>query len=204
LNEIPDGFQCYHDYINLKLHFNNLDFIWSSTLVNSKVKLKAFEMRNDVRFFYQLASRVPDRVRRIELLISGLLFDNDIWIGDFFNSDVQDFHSDRCTRLQSLIRFFEKDCEMLSFWMVDNQKTLNDILLTSGIKDVIINKLIVDRIISLETASIFHHISGFALMWFPIQPLLQQRRMQIIKYHHVLNIDEKKQGRLLKIYQTLA
>jgi hypothetical protein len=197
-----EGFQSFVDYILLKLHFNNLDFIWNESTRYTKVKQSTFDGRNDKSQFikFERMNRF-ERRRWIDHLVSAFLFDSSIWIGDVMMDDTIAYHEARLKKVGALESLFQRECELIEFYLVDNQINLQSALLTTGIKDPIITRI---KGISLESLTLLHQMTGWADLWFPINPLFKHRRMLIHKYRSLLRLPERDYLRIETTYQHLA
>lgn len=185
------GFQTYVMYVYLKRHFSDFKFIWDPNSKYARLKEDAFEKRNDKLFFQKLEKSFQTRDDRKEYLISAFLFNNDIWIGDVFHDVVVQFHKDRMKRVTSLESLFQRDAEKIEFYLVDKGITLQDIILTSSSNSPILVQDVKAIGVSFETLAIINQFTSFTDLWFPLNPLLKIRRLQLHKYTCLLNSSEK-------------
>ena len=195
-------FQIFSDYVLLKAHFNTMDFYWDESRRYSKLKPAHLEKRNDRKFFKMFEKyHKSNRDQWIEYLISAFLVDPSIWIGGILNEDIMKYHTNRLRILGAIKSFFERECEIIEEYLYDHNIHLQDALLTTGTKDPIICKV---KGISLESLTLMHRFTDWAALWFPINPLLKNRRMNIHKYVSLLRISEEDITSIEKLYQNLA
>lgn len=197
------AFQTYIDYIFLKRHFSDEQFIWSESANYKRMKLESFLKRRDVSFFNALHSLYKSRKPILEHLISCFLYDNNFWIGDALKDEYIMRHQNRMMRFGALERTFVDDCEKIEEYLKDHELRLDDVVLTSGTKSPIIMDLY-PATISLETLAVLEHLSGFILSWFPINPLQKWRRLLIFKYQFLLRLNERNMEKIQNAYQSLS
>lgn len=189
------AFQTYIDYIFLKRHFSDEQFIWSESANYKRMKLESFLKRRDVAFFNALHSLYKSRKPILEHLISCFLYDNNFWIGDALKDEYIMRHQNRMMRFGALERTFVDDCEKIVF----NQ--VNGISLTTGSHSSIME--LYPSTICLETLSILEHFTGFTRIWFPINPLQKWRRLLVHKYNFLLRLNERNMEKIQNAYQSL-
>jgi len=190
------AFQTYIDYIFLKRHFSDEQFIWSESANYKRMKLESFLKRRDVSFFNALHSLYKSRKPILEHLISCFLYDNNFWIGDALKDEYIMRHQNRMMRFGALERTFVDDCEKIAF---NNQ--VDDISLITGIRSSIMD--LYPATISLETLAILDHFTGFTRIWFPINPLQKWRRLIVYKYQFLLRLNERNMEKIQNAYQSL-
>lgn len=187
-------YQIYKDYIFLKQHFTHWDFIWGEN-ISYKVSVESFKNRKDLFFFKRLFKRYSERNECAQHIISGFLYDNDIWVGQLFDEQIDKFHSDRMKRFNSIEFTFAQDCESIK-----NQRvSVENLFLTKGTGDAIIYTFGV----TLETLSVLNHFNQWANHWFPLNPIKKQRRTQIHKYSFLLQLNTRKYDSMKHCYQSL-
>jgi hypothetical protein len=198
------GFRTYVDYVYLKKHFKDFEWIWNPNANYTRLKVSSFEKRKDRIFFQKLEKVIADRDARIECLVSAFLFNNEIWIGDIFDSEVSQFHNDRVKRVSGLESLFHSDVEKIEFYLIDKRLTLQSILLTSATKSPILVQDAQTLGVSFETLTVINHFTNFTDVWFPLHPLLKIRRLQLHKYKYLLHIANNRYDRLHNSFQNLA
>lgn len=102
------AFNVYIYYLALKRHFtSDYDFFKYGGKVTAK--FSSFEKRNDKFFFHKL-SKMKDHK---DLILSNILEDSNIWIGNIFNDECLRRHSEYEKTIQSLTRTFQLDLNVL-------------------------------------------------------------------------------------------
>lgn len=118
---------CFRDYVTLKLHFNEEGFIWHPD-IGRRISADALMKRRDSSYFEKLNQKHPDTEDRQSYLISGFLFNKDLWIGEFLEKDVIAFHKQRMIKIHSLDHIFASDCENIHDYLKETNKTIQDLL----------------------------------------------------------------------------
>jgi hypothetical protein len=197
------GFQTYKDYVYIDLHFKDNTFIWNENYNYSKITENAFLKRKDLVFFRKFEDYYKgDRRSIIDHLISGFIFDYDIWIGNILNDEVICLHESRMKRFNSLESTFSHEANKIEFYLFSNSITFEKSLLTKGTKDPIILELFMNDV-SLETFSVLEELHGFTKLWFPLNPLQKLRKMLIYKYSKLLRLNERNMSKINNVYQQL-
>lgn len=197
------GFRTYVDYVYIKKHFNDFEWVWNPKANYTRLKESSFEKRKDRFFFQKFEKAIAERDERIEYLVSAFLFNNEIWIGDIFEPDASQFHNDRIKRVSGLESLFHSDVEKLEFYLIDKGLTLHSILLTSATNSPILIQDARTLGVSFETLTVINYFTSFTDLWFPLHPLLKTRRLQLHKYKHLLHIADKRYDKLRSIFETL-
>ena len=197
------AFQTYIDYVFLKRHFSDENFIWNESANYKRMKLESFLKRRDVSFFNALYNAYKVRREIVDHLISCFLYDSEFWIGNAMKDEYVMRHLNRMTRFGALERTFLDDCEKIEEYMKDNSLSMDALFLTTGIKSPIILELY-PATISLETLAVLEHLTGFTRSWFPVNPLQKWRRLNIYKYSHLLRLEERRIDKIQSVYQSLV
>lgn len=192
-------YQIFKDYIFLKQHFKQWDFFWGENS-SYKVSVESFKNRKDLHFFKKLYKEYNTRNDCIQHLISGLLFNKDIWIGGLFDEDVVSYHYSRMKTFNQIDLVFVQDCEKIEDFLKKQDVNSENAFLTKGTKDCIVLEV---KNISLETLTLFHHFNQWALYWFPLHPLKKERRFQIYKYQSQLQINSRSYDNIKDCYTKL-
>lgn len=181
------GYSTYLDYVGIKVHFNVYEYCWNPQHPRT-LPLSTFKKRRDCKLFGYMEKKFPDRDKRNELIISGMLFSKNAWIGDILNSEeINEYHDARIKRLSYLKSLFKMDCDTIDYHLYEKNETLTTLTFPS-----IILPLYRKKKIALETLAIFDYFTGWAVEWTPDNPFEIERRLQIAKYKHLLNINEAK------------
>jgi hypothetical protein len=197
------AFQVFIDYVFLKRHFSDENFIWSESANYKRMKLESFLKRRDVSFFNALYSTYKTRRPIVDHLISCFLSDSDFWIGNALKDEYIMRHQNRMMRFGGLERTFLDDCEKIEEYLEDHELHLDDLFLTSGTKSLIIMELY-PATISLETLAVLEHLTEFTRSWFPINPLQKWRRFIIYKYQYLIRFEERNVDKIQNVYQHLV
>lgn len=183
-----DGFTVYKDYIGLKLHFNEWNFVWKKNFNYKKFSISSFEKRNDKKLFASLLKKIPDRDERIEIMITNFLQNKKAWIGDMIDDSFNDLHRKRMIRVRSLLHVLEEDCEKIIDFINDMSISFKEILLTDeNFPFIIKNKHRIGGI-SDETLAVFSKFFKFTsqktdnILW-------EEERLRLHKYSYFLDIE---------------
>lgn len=192
-------FQVYKDYVYLKQHFKQYNFIWNEKF-SYKISSESFKKRNDLHFFKKLFKQYNTRNDCIQHIISGFLYDTEIWIGDFFDDNMVSYHQTRLKTLSQINFVFERECEIIQDYCIKHDIHPKKTFLTKGIEDAIILSL---PNISLESLVIFNQFNNWASLWFPINSFQKQRRLLLHKYTSILSFEKCQYEKLKNTYQEL-
>lgn len=198
------GFRPYVDYVMIKRHFEDSPFVWRENAEYGRLKPSTFQKRKDCAFFVRLENENSgDRKKWVDRLVSGFVFDRNLWIGDVFEQDHIDSHHCRMRRFGALESAFSRECEEIEYDLVSEESCLKNVLLTSGTGDPIIMGRFM-KPTSLETFSVLEHFTAFTRSWFPINPIQKMRRNLIYKYSLLLRLEERDLSRMEKTYHQLS
>lgn len=189
-------FQTYIDYVFLKKHFCDDEFIWSESLNYKKMKYESFLKRRDISFFNSLYNRYKNRRDVVDHLVSCFLYDRNFWIGNALQDEYLMQHQNRMIRFGALERTFVDDCEKIVF-----NDQVHSISLTTGNRSSIME--LYPSTICLETLSILDHFTEFTRIWFPTNPLQKWRRLLVHKYSLLLRLNERNMEKIQNAYQSL-
>lgn len=196
------AFRVFVDYVFLKRHFSDENFIWNESANYKRLKLESFQKRRDVSFFNALYHHYKDRRRIIDHLVSCFLYDSEFWIGNALKDEYIMRHHNRMFRFGALERTFVDDCEKIEEYMQDHTLNFGDLVLTSGSKSRIME--LYPGTISLETLAVLDRLTEFTRVWFPINPLQKWRRLIIYKYGYLLRLEERDVDKMKSVYQHLV
>jgi len=195
------SFQVFIDYVYLKKHFSDNNFIWCESVNYKKIKPETFNCRRDAVFFHTLYKHYKDRRQIIEHLVSCFLYDNNFWIGNALKEEYLVCHQNRMKRFGALETIFSNDCEKVVEFMDEHALNFGDLTLTNGAKLRIID--LYPATISLETLAILEHVAGIIAYWFPVNPLQKWRRLIVFKYQFLLRLNERNMEKIQNAYQSL-
>ena len=181
---------CFRDYVTLKLHFNEESFIWHPE-IGRKIGPDALMKRRDYVYFQKLNQKHPDTEDRQNYLISGFLLNKDLWIGEFLEKEVVNFHKQRMIRIHSLDHIFNSDCENLHDYMLETKSSIRDLLkLVDGDRPAIIaNRNEILGGITDETLSILDQAFDYTTQESE-NPVWGTQRLKLRKYKRFLEVPQ--------------
>jgi hypothetical protein len=118
---------CFRDYVTLKLHFNEESFTWRPD-IGRKISAEALMKRRDSSYFDKLNQKHPDTEDRQHYLVSGFLYNKDLWIGEALEKEVVNSHKQRMIKIHSLNHVFSSECENIRDFMLETKRTIQDLL----------------------------------------------------------------------------
>lgn len=177
-------YEAYQLFLALKQHFTreSYDYFKYNGKVNARVS--AFESRKDKYQFYKLSKQKDPQ----GLVLSNLLENTNLWIGDLFDSKANDVYLNWMKRQQSITYIFTNECEKLLTTFDEN------FIVHNGQYPPLL-KLYNRGDICHETIVILNSIVKFFPHWKKnitdtvIWPAVQ---MKLEKYRPFVNYDEKK------------
>lgn len=191
--------KAFRDYVRLKLHFND----WKFDCRQDRIRANLYTLlkRDDSPYFYSLFKEYPDRRERHAFLTSCFLYDKHTWVGDMFREELKEIHRVRMRRFNSTLYTLKNDAENLSDYMRAKGLTLKEMLLTKGLKPLIIAKRrVIEGGITLETLAVLDKLFNFTR--FGTEDLhWEETRLQIHKYGMLIKIDNAE--RIKKIINKL-
>lgn len=192
-------FEAFRDYIAVKAHFN--DWKFDCTRMGTSTRAASLRKRNDDRHFLNLCKEHPNKNTRQAFLTSCFLHDKRMWVGDMFREELKDIHRARMRRFNSTLYTLKNDAENLSDYMHAKGLTLKEMLLTKGMKPLIIAKRrVIEGGITLETLAVLDKLFNFTR--FGTEDLhWEETRLQIHKYGMLIKIDNAE--RIKKIINKL-
>lgn len=180
-------FDTYKEYIGIKTHFNQWDFVWRPEY-EYNVKPESWEKRRDKSFFSRLSNIKPKRPERIEFLISAFMHSRHTWIGEIFDGEVDDCHRNRMSHRRALMYNFRVDCDNIQDHLHATGMTFAE-LLKIGSSQPRIYESRIEGGVTEETMSIIDHFFAFTkqstnnLLW-------EETRLKIHKYKYTLGLGE--------------
>jgi len=190
---MPSGFDTYVLYISLKNHFSRPSYSYFLYNGKTSVKCQTFERRRDRYFFEKLGSRYP-REKLIDLFVANFVENPNIWIGDLLDGQADETYVKWKTRVESLSYKFTEECDGILKWLVNNNRKFNDLFQVSGHDHPIIVKMVLQKIITLETFIIFDRLLGFCTQINRKldDPIWENLFLRVIKYSPFLSVDENR------------
>ena len=182
-----EEFDAYKEYVGLKLHFNEWDFIWRPDH-EYRMGSDAWNKRRDKAFFTRLSVIKPKRPDRIEFLVSAFMRNRNTWIGEIFDEEIEESHRVRMSHRRAIMYNFRVDCDNIQDHLQSQNMRLID-LLKVGTSQPRIFEGRVDGGVTEETLSILDHFFSFTkqstnnLLW-------EENRLKLHKYKYTLGLQE--------------
>jgi len=107
METLNNGYQAYHIYQSLKLHFTT-DYDAVKYNYKTSVKQISFERRRD-RYFFEKLSRRFSREELIQYFTANLIENQKVWIGDMSDK----IYSAYVARYDKLTYMFDEDVKLL-------------------------------------------------------------------------------------------
>lgn len=189
-------FDVFKDYIGLKVHFNEWNFIWNPDKDYS-TSPEALRKRRDKSFFTRLVSVKPKRTEWVEYLISAFMKDRHNWIGDIFDEDTEEAHRNRMSHRRALEYNFKVDCGNIQ----DSGYPLVE-LLKVGKSQPKIFETRIDGGITEETLAILDSFFNFTRQKTN-NPLWEESRLRINKYKYVIGLNAEYRQKFKASIDTL-
>jgi hypothetical protein len=185
-----DAFNTYIDYLAHKRHFTTKSYDYHK--YNGKVKASrdAFQTRKDLFLFYKLSKR-PERQ---QLILSNMIKNQNIWIGDILEDTADEVYKAWKKRIDGLTYHFQQDLKQLN----EDYKT-NFVVVKDQHPKLI--SLLLQQKISLETFTILTNISKVLDYWEQsvVDKIVAYDKIVLSrKYFPFLEIDCKKFSAIVK------
>lgn len=183
-----DAFEIYMYYVALKKHFtSSYDF----HKYNGKVRVTVdnFENRNDKYNFYKLSKRDDAR----EFILSNVVNDPNVWIGNLFNDKAEKVYTDWKKRQDSLTYFFKQDINTL------DEDFDSNLISIDGQHPKILRKYL-SKQISTETLIIMNELTNVFSYWdkkLVDKIIWPDIKNKCIKYKPFLSFDKSKYKAIL-------
>ena len=191
------GYEAFGIYNALKLHFTQESYDYFKYNGKTNVSLSSFENRKDKWHFTKLSKKFTLKDDLVFFIVSNLVNNEKLWIGDLLNGDADVHHMKRKKVIQSLSYVFENDCINL-FSKNDNP---NDLLMVDQGTHPKLLTSCMRKEIEMETICILNSILNFFPMWTQkIEDTIiwPSYRMKVLKYNVFLNKDQTKNKIILR------
>jgi hypothetical protein len=106
------GFAAYKVYLAVKSHFTHDSYDYFKYGGKTRASAQTFERRQDRYFFEKLAKRYSES-ELLEFFISNFLMNDQLWIGDAFDSHCDHVYSNWKKTQESITYIFGQDCEFM-------------------------------------------------------------------------------------------
>lgn len=153
MKKIESPFEAYHLFLSIKQHFTreNYDCFKYNFRVNAKAS--SFNSRKDKYHYYKLSKQQDPT----GLIVSNIIEDTSIWIGDLFNDKSKENHTQWLSRQQSISYLFQNEIENIS-------DLKESVLINNGDYPLLLN-LFLRKKISHETMIILNSFGKFLPYW---------------------------------------
>lgn len=191
------GYEAFGIYNSLKLHFSQESYDYFKYNGKTNVTLSSFENRKDKWHFTKLSKKFNNKDDLIFFIVSNLLINEKLWIGDLLNEESDVIYLNRKKVIQSLSYIFENDCNKL-FSETSNP---NDIIMVKEGEHPKLLTSYMRKEIEIETICILNMILNFFPMWtkkIKDTIIWPSHRMRILKYNDFLNKDQTKNKIILR------
>lgn len=179
------GYEAFGIYNALKLHFSQESYDYFKYNGKTNISLNSFESRKDKWHFTKLSKKFNDKEELIGFIVSNLLNNDRLWVGDLLNDEADSIFSNRKKVIQSLSYFFRNDCSKI-FSVVSNPNELLTVV------DGEHPKLLVSFLrkeIEIETICILNSLLNFFPMWsskIKDTIIWPTHKLKIVKYNDFL------------------
>jgi hypothetical protein len=185
------AYECYKEYVALKLHFSNLSYDYFKYNGKTKVlKPASFETNKDKLFYMKLAKHEDPK----NVIVANLLENNKLWIRDIaYKEEAYKTYNQWLKRQQSLMYMFTQELNKLDEEFDSNFKIENH-------SQPNVMKLYLRKEISLETLVMLVDSVRCISYWskkLEYDPVAEEVLVKIQKYRPFLNYDKEKAKNIL-------
>lgn len=145
------GFIAYQTYLALKTHFKSEKYNYFAYNKKIAVTISSFEKRNDRIYFEKLEKKYKNHEEIQNLIVSNILENDSLWIGDIFNEDCQKIYQDWKRRNESLNYNFKSDLKKLKLKLELENIAFNDLFKCTDNNLPIILTMTLQKDIMIET-----------------------------------------------------
>lgn len=192
--------QVFKDYLGIKLHFNEENFIWKPSYGN-RITEATLLKRKDLRFIKIVTQKFRKRREWVDYFISAFYNYPDIWIGEILEDEIETKHKKRIKKIRALEYNMSNETEHIINFMEKNNINIRGLLLTKNDTPAIIkNQSEIIGGVSDETLALLE--VGFKFCKHESNdPLWQRRKFLIAKYSHLIDFNKEN---LKGVLQRLA
>jgi hypothetical protein len=190
-----DAFTVYKTYLGIKSHFTSTSYDYTK-YGNVKAKRSTFLNRKDKYFFERISKKYRDD-QIVNLFISNFLIDENVWIGDFLTTRLEEVYKEWCKRNESIEYNFEQDVETICNHLENNNQKFDDLFSCEGTHPEIF-KLLMRKQINPETYVILDFILQFNKQFdrkLSEDAAYSNMSLKFKKYKSFLKIDDIKKYR---------
>jgi len=163
------GFVAYKVYLAVKSHFTHDSYDYFKYGGKTRASTQTFERRQDRYFFEKLAKRYNES-ELLEFFVANFLMNDQLWIGDAFDSQCDQVYTDWKKTQESITYIFGQDCEFMlnhieingiSFDTLFSPATVNVGGTLKHIKFPLVVQMCMSGDIHIETLVLLDCILGF-------------------------------------------
>lgn len=191
------GYEAFGIYNALKLHFTQESYDYFKYNGKTNVSLSSFENRKDKWHFTKLSKKFNLKDDLVSFIVSNLVNNEKLWIGDLLNDDADVHHMKRKKVIQSFSYVFENDCIKL----FSNVQNPNELLVPNQGSHPKLLTSCMRKEIEIETLCVLNSILNFFPMWkqkIEDTIIWPSYRMKVLKYNDFLNKDQTKNKIILR------
>ena len=191
------GYEAFGIYNALKLHFTQESYDYFKYNGKTNVSLSSFENRKDKWHFTKLSKKFNAKDDLVFFIVSNLVNNDKLWIGDLLNDDADIHHLKRKKVIQSFSYIFENDCGKLFSETKDPNELLS---VNQGTHPKLLTSYM-RKEIEIETLCSLNSILNFFPMWtkkIEDSIIWPSHRMRVLKYNDFLNKDQTKNKIILR------
>ena len=192
-------YDAFELYIAVKTHFNSPSFDFHKFNGKTRLTPNSFDKREDKAFFYRICKKYS-KAKLIDLFVANFVDNPNLWIGDLLDETSEAIYIEWLKKIESLTYHFSEECTCLLEWAEINGYTFNDLFRIKEGNHPIIVRMVLQRIISLETFIILDRIlgCGFNFNKRLTDIIWKDFWMKICKYSPFININLEKCKKLLR------
>jgi hypothetical protein len=153
-----DAFTVYKTYLGVKSHFTSASYDYTK-YGNVKAKHSTFLSRKDRYFFEKISKKYRDD-QIVNLFVSNFLVDENVWIGDFLTTRLEEVYKEWCKRNESIEYNYQQDVETICNYLENNNQKFDDLFSCEATHPEIF-KLLMRKQINPETYVILDFILEF-------------------------------------------
>lgn len=155
-----NAFEAYELYIAVKNHFTLKSYDFHKYNGKTKVSVSSFESRQDKSFFYKIAKKYP-RAKLTDLFVANFVDNPELWIGDLLDDTSEEIYNEWQKRVESLSYHFSEQSDELLRWTASKGLKFNDLFKIEGSDHPIIVKMVLQKVLTLESFLVFNRILDF-------------------------------------------
>jgi hypothetical protein len=188
------GFEVYTLYVAMKAHFKtkSYDFVKFGGKIRSRVS--TYENRKDKYYFEKLAKKYSENEIK-EILLSNIVENEDLWIGDAFDTDAEDTWKKWRSKKDSLERVFNSEFNSICEFVEENNMKFDEFFQSNNGDHPEVLKWYLRKDVSVETFLILDSLMSFVLRLnsdLKDDVVWKEHSQKIIKYRSFFSTDTKR------------